>query len=97
MNEQYEAGLLKILKDRSILGTIGVGTFLRGVVDYLKQLAKEQVDTEAERDAIVAAAMAIADKMVAAKFPPVLWGIIRPGIMNFLDQAIDKLPIILES
>lgn len=72
-------------------GTLGLGSFLRVVIDTLKSRAHASIDTEEERDAIVDAVMKAADTFVAPKFP-IAWAQVRTGIRTILDDAIDHLP-----
>ena len=74
--------------------TIGFWQFVYQVLAWAKQLARDQVDTEEERDAIVDGAMLVADRFVAPRFP---WGwvAIRPLLREGLDQGIDFLPALL--
>lgn len=92
----FASSLEAHLAPSAVNGTVGLGTFLRSVSDFLKKLALEQIDTEAERDAIVAVVMKAADAMVAAKFPPVVWNFVRPTIEAYLDNAIDNLPALIQ-
>jgi hypothetical protein len=92
----HEAALFAALKPQAVNGAVGLGTYLRGFIDYLKSLARQAVDTEEERDAIVEAALKVADKLVAPRFPPSLWAITRNVIQAYADAAIDNLPALLE-
>lgn len=75
-------------------GTLGAGTFLRLVLDQLKSLAVQQVDTEEERDQIKDAILALADRFVAPKFPWG-WALVRRSLDSFLDERLDDLPALL--
>lgn len=93
--EQFAASFAAAVDPVTVNGAVGLGTFTRTAIDWLKKLALDQVDTEAERDNIVAVVMAAADRLVALKFPPVVWGLIRGTVQEFLDNAIDSLPALL--
>ena len=71
---------------------VGLGSFLRTFVDWLRSLASQAIDTEEERDRIVDVAMSVADKVVAVRFSAALWVMIRPSVRELLDEAIDSLP-----
>lgn len=75
-------------------GTVGWGFFARQFIDAAKAMALAHVDTEAERDDIVAFAMALADKYVAPRFGPT-WQIFRAPLQAGLDSAIDHIPTLL--
>ncbi len=75
-------------------GTLGLGTFLRTVLDELKAIALQQVDTEEERDAIKDKVLSLADTYVAPKFP-VGWKLVRNSVDVFLDESMDNLPGLL--
>lgn len=75
-------------------GSVGLGFFGRQFVQSLRTMALAQVDTEAERDAIVAYAMKLADAFVAPRFGP-LWPLFRGSLQGILDGAIDALPGLL--
>lgn len=75
--------------------SVGLSTFINVAIDWLKGLARDKVDTEEERDAIVAAVMAVADAFVASRFPPFVWRLVRPNVERILDDAIDNLPALL--
>ena len=79
---------------KSADGTLGFWAFVLQVLSWAKQLARDQVDTEEERDAIVDGAMLVADRVVAPKFPWG-WAAIRPLLREGLDQGIDYLPTLL--
>ena len=92
----FNQGLRSELEEVAINGTVGLGSFYRVVLNQLKALALSQVDTEAERDAIVAHVIHAADAVVAPRFP---WGwpFVRANLEAFLDAQIDNLPALLES
>lgn len=75
-------------------GTLGLGSFLRAIVDGLKAAAITTIDTEEERDAIKDRLLAVADVVVAPRFGP-LWGITRTTVDWTLDEYMDKLPALL--
>jgi hypothetical protein len=81
---------------RTIGDQIDLGPFMRATLEFLKKVAREQVDTEEERDAIVKVVMDAADALVAPTFS---WGWdrVRPNIEAFLDAQIDSLPELLAS
>lgn len=93
--EQLTASFALATTPVTLEGQVGAGTFLRTAAGWVKQLALAQVDTEAERDAIIDVVMKAADVLVAGKFPPVIWGFVRTSIQTFLDEYIDKLPGLL--
>ena len=75
--EKFQADLLAAVEplaktDSNGKQSVGLSTFLNTAIDWLKGLARDKVDTEEERDDIVAAVMAVADTLVAARFPPFL-------------------------
>jgi hypothetical protein len=72
-------------------GNVGLGTFIRKVADYLKSLVHQAIDTEAERDELLAAFMAAADRFVGPKFGP-MWSVVRPLVNELLDERMDVLP-----
>lgn len=71
---------------------VGYGTFLRIVLGVFK----ERIDTEEERDALIDAALLLADKLVAGRFP-LVWPVVRFGLRETLDEAGDKLPELLSA
>jgi hypothetical protein len=75
-------------------GTVGTGTFLRGVYDYFREIARAQVDTETERDAIKDMILAAADQFVAGRYE---WGwkLVRAMIDKEIDERMDALPDLL--
>ena len=75
-------------------GTVELGGFLVDALQMLKDLAAAQVDTEAERDQIVAYVMTLADTFVGPRMP-IAWRIVRNSIQSVLDEAIDRLPELL--
>ena len=79
---------------RSTDGTVGLGSFLSGVAAWLKLQGHNAVDTEAERDALLAGVMLVADRLVAPRLGG-LWVIIRPVINEFLDDQMDILPTLV--
>lgn len=89
-SESFAAALAPV----TVNGTVGLGTFYRVALDWLKSLALAQVDTEAERDDIVEVVLKAADALVGTKFP-FGWTIVRASIQSFLDDAIDQLPTLL--
>lgn len=89
---------LKAEHNKPVARTIGdqmdLGPFMRGTLEFLKKIAREQVDTEDERDAIVKIVMDAADTYVAPAFPWG-WSLVRKNVHDFLDAQIDSLPEVL--
>jgi hypothetical protein len=79
---------------RTVGHVMDLGAFTRGTLEFLKKVAREQVDTEEERDAIVKIVMDAADQFVAPTFD---WGwrLVRKNFEAFLDAQIDSLPELL--
>lgn len=75
-------------------GALGLGTFLRTVLSTVKSFGVQLIDTEAERDALIEKALALADLYVAPKFP-VGWSFVRSAVQSFLDESLDNLPALL--
>ena len=79
---------------RTVGHVMDLGPFTRGTLEFLKKVAREQVDTEDERDAIVKIVMDAADQFVAPAFPWG-WSLVRKNFEAFLDAQIDSLPELL--
>lgn len=75
-------------------GVLGLGTFVRLVIDQLRAFAVTQIDTEEERDAIKNKILVLADTFVATRFP-LGWVFVRSALDSFLDEAIDNLPALI--
>lgn len=75
-------------------GTLGLDEFVWIIFTDGKKWAREKLDTEEERDALIAYGLSLADQVVAARFP-VVWPIVRKSLEALLDEAIDNVPILL--
>lgn len=75
-------------------GTLSIDTFTRTIVKEVKDWARSKIDTEEERDALIEAALNLADLYVAPRFPTG-WTIIRAMIRQFADSAFDGIPDLL--
>lgn len=97
MKEKLHASLEAALAPVKSDGEVGQGTFIRTVTEWLKGIAREQIDTEEERDNIIAVVLTAADQYVAPRFPPALWKFVRNSVDKFLDDALDQLPELLKT
>jgi hypothetical protein len=72
------------------------GVFTNTVLSYVKKKAREQIDTEEERDSLKEMILTLADKFVGPQIP--FWAMfVRPNLAQLIDDAMDRLPELLAS
>ena len=94
-NSHLQALASGVQAQAAATGAIGEGTFLRLVFAMFRDLAYQQIDTDAERDAIKSFVMQLADTFVAPRFP-LGWRIARIGLESAIDTGLDNLAEFLQ-